>query len=59
MTNTEGDLSVRQCAARTGRVAETIRLWIKRGYLPAYRIGPRGDYRVRVDDLARVFNEHR
>ena len=51
MTNTESDLSVRQCAARTGMVAETIRSWIKSGRLPAYQIGPKPVYRVKVADL--------
>lgn len=52
MTN-ETYLSVREVAAKTGTVTETVRRWIHEGRLPAVllQIGPKGAYRIKVADL--------
>ena len=35
----------------------TVRRWSNQGILPAYRIGPRGDRRYRMDDIRRFLIE--
>ena len=42
-------LTVKQAAARTGRVRQTIVAWIKSGKLPAKRLGQA--YCIRPEDL--------
>lgn len=53
----ERDLTIREVAARTRMAPDTVRAWITDlppdRRLPAVRIGPQGQYRVRVEDLER------
>lgn len=35
----------------------TVRRWIKAGRLPAFRVGKKGRYRIRVSDLQALSNE--
>ena len=52
-----------QVALMFGVRPATVYRWIKAGKLPAYRLGPRGDFRVKAEDLrdflvAYVPNKH-
>jgi excisionase family DNA binding protein len=44
-------LTLTEAAAYLGVSGETVRLWIRDGHLPAKRVGLRGTYRIRRDDL--------
>ena len=46
-------LTVKQAAARTGRVRQTIVAWIKSGKLPAKRLGQA--YCILPEDLDRMY----
>ncbi len=41
-------------ADHLGVTVRTIRRYITDGLLPAYRVGPRGDIRIRPEDLERL-----
>jgi excisionase family DNA binding protein len=47
-------LSISECSAYGKVTPETVRAWIQRGLLPAQRVGPNGNWRVKAEDLARV-----
>lgn len=50
------DLDVRAVARRLGVCDETVRRLIRDGHLPAYRLRPRGSYRVTRQALARYLD---
>ena len=44
--------------AITIKVSESsVRRWIKNGYLKAYKVGQRGQLRIKVEDLERYLNK--
>lgn len=47
-------LSIREVAASCGVNVAQVRLWRKRGYLQAFRSGPRGHWRIPITELARL-----
>ena len=49
MIETEGLISVREAAVRSGRSAATIRRWVRDGKVPAHRIG--NQLLIRESDL--------
>ena len=46
--------TIRETADHFGAAPGTIQKWINTGLLPAHRIGPRGEWRVRVADFDAV-----
>jgi len=49
-------LTVHEVAARLKRSPQTVRRWIRRGTLPATKIG-RKEWRIRADDLEQRLGE--
>ena len=47
-------MTLAQASLYLGVSRETVRRWIASGQLPAIRIGIRGPYRVRAEDLNRM-----
>ena len=54
---TETLLTVREAAQLLNMHSNTLRRWTERGILRAYRIGPRGDRRLRRTDVNRLIAE--
>jgi excisionase family DNA binding protein len=44
-------LTTSEAASCLGVTTQAVRLWIKDGHLPAVRVGLRGTYRIRREDL--------
>ena len=53
----ESLLTVRQAAQLLNMHSNTLRRWTERGILRAYRIGRRGDRRLRRADITRLIAE--
>ena len=53
----EGLLTLKQAAALLNCHPNTLRLWDKNGYLPAIRIGKRGDRRYKKEDVMKLLNK--
>ena len=49
---TGGMLTVREVSQLLHVHSNTVRNWSEQGFIKAYRIGPRGDRRFRVEDVA-------
>ncbi len=47
-------LSVREAAARVGVDVNTVRLWIRKGAIRYYRVGPYGTIRINAEDIADI-----
>lgn len=47
-------ISMAAAAEQLGLSTRSIRRYVSEGLLPAYRVGPRGDIRVRPEDLDRL-----
>lgn len=55
----ENLLTLKQAAALLNCHPNTLRLWDKNGYLPAIRIGKRGDRRYKKSDILKILkNQH-
>ena len=52
-------LTVSEVAALLHVHINTVRRWSNQGILKAYRIGPRGDRRLRKEDVARFLGERK
>ncbi len=52
-------LTVREVSQILHVHSNTLRRWSDRGLIKAYRIGPRGDRRFRLEDIARLLEEER
>lgn len=50
-------LTLKQAAALLNCHPNTLRLWDKNGYLPAIRIGKRGDRRYKKEDVMKLLNK--
>ena len=49
---TGGMLTIREVSQLLHVHSNTVRRWSEQGFIKAYRIGPRGDRRFRVEDVA-------
>ena len=52
-------LTVREVSQILHVHSNTLRRWSDRGLIKAYRIGPRGDRRFRLEDIAQLLEEER
>jgi excisionase family DNA binding protein len=52
-------LTVREVSQILHVHSNTLRRWSDRGLVKAYRIGPRGDRRFRLEDIAQLLEEER
>lgn len=52
--STAASLTVPQMARRYQVATKTIRRWIKAGHVKAFRVGPRGQWRIPESELCRV-----
>ena len=50
----EQDLTVQDVAARMQVTPETVRRWLRTGYLQGYRLTRQAGWRVRPEDLDRL-----
>lgn len=50
-TDDRAPLTLRQAADELKLSPDTVRRWIKAGFLPAYRVGRQGQYRITKADL--------
>lgn len=48
-----GELSMTHAAMVVGKSREIVWRWIRKGLLPARKLGIGGHYRIKVDDLRR------
>jgi excisionase family DNA binding protein len=52
--------SVRQAAQKTGTSPDTVRLWIRKGLLSAFKFGgDKADYYIKISDLAEFIEQSR
>ena len=52
-------LTVREVSQILHIHSNTLRRWSDRGLIKAYRIGPRGDRRFRLEDIAQLLQEEK
>ncbi len=52
-------LTVREVSQILHVHSNTLRRWSDRGLIKAYRIGPRGDRRFRLEDIAQLLEEEK
>ena len=52
-------LKVRDVAERLRMSENTVRRWAQSGKLPAYRLGPHGDYRFDPDKIAEYLKDRK
>jgi len=50
-------IGVREAAEALCVHEQTVRNWIRKGYLRAYRVNPRGKLFLRTDDLKKTMGE--
>lgn len=52
-------VTISRAADMLGIHVNTAKRWAKRGDFPAFRVGKRGDWRVRPEDIAAYLEAHR
>jgi excisionase family DNA binding protein len=59
MSASEGWLRTPEAARYLGVHVETVRNWARKGVIPAAKLGNRGGFRFRRDDLDRFLEDRR